>query len=286
MLETSLSDKQKAAILGGNAMRLFGIRESNLQGRPFLESLEPVHFNQPVIDVHSHLGYWHLPCRDEDYDPVPMLERMRRLGITHSMVSSYESMRYDIAAGNRKVMDAIHGHPELHGYVEIDPWHLDLSCAEMDRYYDRPNVAGCEMELTHIPCPTGSPQVRALMREVARRGKPILFMAASANDAAIERELALEHPNLSIIHAHGASPDWCRTVKDAPNLYVEYCYSRPSHHNLREAIDILGPARVVFGSDQTLLSPFGQVGLYRDAIQTDAEAVPILNGNARRIFGL
>ncbi|OGV72333.1 MAG: hypothetical protein A2340_02750 [Lentisphaerae bacterium RIFOXYB12_FULL_60_10] len=286
VLETSLSDKQKAAILGGNAMRLFGIRESNLQGRPFLESLEPVHFNQPVIDVHSHLGYWHLPCRDEDYDPVPMLERMRRLGITHSMVSSYESMRYDIAAGNRKVMDAIHGHPELHGYVEIDPWHLDLSCAEMDRYYDRPNVAGCEMELTHIPCPTGSPQVRALMREVARRGKPILFMAASANDAAIERELALEHPNLSIIHAHGASPDWCRTVKDAPNLYVEYCYSRPSHHNLREAIDILGPARVVFGSDQTLLSPFGQVGLYRDAVQTDAEAVPILNGNARRIFGL
>jgi len=285
ILVADIPERHKAAILGGNATKLFHIREKDVAGRPGLESLEPVHFAEPVFDVHSHLGYWHLPCRDEDYDPGPMLARMKRLGIVRSVVSSYESMRYDIAAGNRRVMDGIKGHPELQGYVEIDPWHLELSCAEMDRYYSMPNVGGCEVELTHIPCPTGSPQVRALMREVARRGKPILFMAASENDGPIEREIAREHPRLSIIHAHGASPDWCRAVRDTPNLFVEYCFSRPSHHNLREAIDILGPKRILFGSDQTLLCPAAELGLYIDANMSAEERRFVLHGNAERIFG-
>jgi predicted TIM-barrel fold metal-dependent hydrolase len=48
----------------------------------------------------------------------------------------------------------------------------------------------------------------------------------------------------------------------------------------------LGPERVLFGTDQTLLSVGASVGLYRDAAMTPAEAELVLYGNARRIFGL
>ena len=37
-------------------------------------------------------------------------------------------------------------------------------------------------------------------------------------------------------------------------ICVEFCLSRASHHNIRDSLDLLGPERVLFGSDQTLLS--------------------------------
>ena len=215
-----------------------------------------------------------------------MLRRMRDHGITHSILSSYEGMRYDIRSGNRAVAAAIAPHPELHGYVELDPHQLALSCAEMDRYYALSGFIGCELELTHIPCPTESPNVRALMAEIARRRKPVLFMPAAPSDAAAERRLALDHPDLRIIHAHAFDRAWAQVVRDAPNICVEFCATRASHHSLRDCLDVLGPERVLFGSDQTLLSVGAAVGLYLDAGLTAHERELVLHGNARRLFGI
>lgn len=285
VLEALLCDADKGAILGGNARRLLALDAAGFDGRPDIPGLEPQGFDGPIVDVHSHLGHWPFPMRQEDDAPAGMLERMRRYGITHSVVSSYETMRYDIAAGNRRLAEAIAGHPELLGYVEVNPLQFDLSCAEMDRYFQLPNVVGVEVELNHIPAPTGGGKVRKLMAEIARRGRPVLFMPHSTGDASAERDLAREWPNLPIIHAHGFDADWAATVADTPNIHVEFSWSRPSHHDLRDALDILGPERVLFGSDQTLLSPGAAVGLYRDARMTRRESGLVLSQNARRLFG-
>jgi len=284
--EADLSNEQKAAILGGNAMRLLDISPDRLASRPQLTDFEPKRFREPSIDVHSHLGYWRVPCKDEDYDPSHMLRRMRRYGIEKSIVSSYESMRYDVVAGNRALARAIEGHPQLLGYVELTPHDLALSRAEMDRCYALASMVGCELELTHVACPTGSDKVRALMAQIAKRKRPVLFMPASPGDALAERALARDNPGLAIVHAHGADADWARTVKDVPNLCVEFCSSHPSHHALRDCLDILGPERVLFGTDQTLLGVGGQVGLYLDACLRPDERRLVLHENARRLFGL
>jgi predicted TIM-barrel fold metal-dependent hydrolase len=122
------------------------------------------------------------------------------------------------------------------------------------------------------------------MAEVARRGKPVLLMPDFRATGGMEREIARRHPALSIIHAHGFDADWARAVADAPNVFVEFCTSAPSHRNLRDALDILGPERVLFGSDQTLLAVGGTLGAYLDAALTPAERRLVLHENARRIF--
>jgi predicted TIM-barrel fold metal-dependent hydrolase len=296
VLESALPTGDKQAILGGNALRLLGLPAERLRGRPQLTDLEPKRFQEEIIDVHSHLGYWRWPIPNENYDPTLMLQRMRRFGISHSVLSSYEGMRYDIVAGNRAVAEAIAGHPELLGYVELNPHQLEQSCAEMDKYYLLPNFVGAELELTHTVQPTGSGEVRALMAEVGKRGRPILFMPASTwafgggsgdvGDAQIERALARENPNLTIIHAHSMDANWARVVADTPNIYTEFCLSRPSVHHIRDCLRILGPERLLFGTDQTLLTVGGSVGLYLDAGLDERERRLILRENARRIFGL
>lgn len=284
VLETDLSTADKAAILGGNAMRLLGITPAFLAGRPQLADAEPKRYPGCSIDVHSHLGYWRYPVPPEGYDPAQMLARMDKFGIQHTILSSYDSMRFDLAGGNREVARAIDGHPRLRGYVEVSPHRIEESCAEMDRYYQLPNFAGAEIELSHTNHPTASLETRRLVAEVAKRGRPVLFKGRG--DAYAERDLARENPNLAIIHAHSMDAHWARVVADTPNIYVEFCTSRPSCHDMRDCLEILGPERLLFGTDQTLLSVGGQVGLYLDAGFTPAEMRLVMYENARRLFGL
>jgi predicted TIM-barrel fold metal-dependent hydrolase len=287
VLDADLPDDQKRAILGGNAARLLKLRASHFKGRPTLSSAEPKGFSEPIIDVHSHLGLWMTGLYHEDYDPTHMLARMRKAGISQSIVSSYGSMRYDLTEGNRRLANAIEGHPGLLGMIELDPRQYDLSCAEMERYYRLPHFVACELELSHLDCPTGSPEVKKLMKAIARYGRPVLFMPQRGDaDVAAEIDLARTNPTLSIIHAHGADPAWARAAKNTPNLNIEYCFSRTSHHRIRDGIDILGPERVLFGSDQTFLSPAGQIGLYFDARLNPRERELILHANARRMYRL
>lgn len=288
ILEAAISAQDKAAILGGNAIRILGIKPAMLEGRPQLTDLAPKRFEEPVIDVHTHLGACTFCCtvRHEDYDPRRMLERMQRYGVAHSVVSSIESMRHDMARGNQALAAAIATHPQLHGYVELDPYHLQLSCGEMDMYYAQPNFIGAELELTHIPARTDSREVQALIAAVAQRGKPILLKPGMGDAPEAERELARRHPQLAIIHAHGFDADWARVVADTPNIYVEHNLSKPRHHDIRDSLDILGSGRVLFGSDQTLLSLGASIGAYWDAAMNAAERGQVLQGNAQKIFKL
>lgn len=117
-------------------------------------------------------------------------------------------------------------------------------------------------------------------------GRPVLFMPRAPEDAPAERDLAREFPTLPIVHAHAFDADWAAVVKDAPNVHVEFCLSRPSHHDVRYVLDILGRERVLFGSDQTLLGLGAAVGLYLDARMSERERTLVLSGNARRLYGI
>lgn len=286
VLEADLPDSDKALILGGNAMKLLALTPDAFAAAPRLPSSKPFTFSEPVIDIHSHLGHFRMPGSQGDYDTAPMLARMKAAGIERSVVSSYESMRYDVSAGNRRLAEAIHNQPALRGMAELDPLHVDLSLAELGRWYADPAFVACELELTHIPCPTASPNVRKLMEAAARAGRPVLFMAASPGDVEAECALARAFPDLPFIHAHGADPDWARQAAAVPNMYLEFCLSRGNPLHLRECLDILGSRRMLFGSDQILLSPLGQIGLYADALKTPEERRDVLSGNAKRLYRL
>ncbi|MAG36733.1 MAG: hypothetical protein CL878_10910 [Dehalococcoidia bacterium] len=286
VLEADITEGEKAAILGQNALRLFGLDPELATGRPRLTSAEMVRLPGPIIDVHCHLGRWRLPVPDGG--ATGLLALMRQAGVDRAIISSSQAIVYDISGGNRALADAIAGHPELLGYVVVNPNHLEQSCEELDRYYALPNFVGAKLHMYYSQDTTRSASGQALLREVAERGKPLKIHVEEDQAGALRalRELALTYPDWSIIKAHGGNGQSAEVVADVPNIYFEFGGSGGRAQDIRQALDVLGPRRVMFGSDADLCDIGKQIGVYYDVALAPEEREQVLFDNASRVFKL
>ena len=284
ILESNVSEQAKAQVLGGNAARLLGLGPAEMCGRPELPSSEIVRFSEQVIDVHCHLGRWEYPIPAER--ATDLLDLMRQGGVEQAMVSSSEAIIYDLVGGNRWLAEEIAGHPQLLGYVVVNPNYLELSCREMDRYYQQPNFVGAKLHCEYSASPTASEKTRRLMEEVARRGKPLKIHVDGSGALQALREVALAYPEWAIIKAHGGGREAAQEVADAPNIYFEFAATGRFSKVVREVIEVLGVDRLMFGSDATLLSIGSALGAYHDMGLTAEQREKVLSGTAKRVFKL
>lgn len=284
VFESGVSAEEKEQVLGRNAVRLFGLDAGQMAGRPQVDDNGILGFSEPVIDIHCHLGRWEFPIPAER--GADLMRLMKQAGIERSISSSAEAIIYDLARGNRWLAEEIEGHPELLGYVTVNPNYLELSCEEMDRYYRQPNFVGAKLHCDYSASPTASARTRRLLEEVARRGKPLKIHTSGGGTAQALKDAALAHPDWAIIKAHGGGKELALELADAPNIYFEFAGSRCSSQNILGALEVLGEDRLMFGSDATLLSICSVLGAYRDANLTAEQRRKVLSGNARRVFKL
>ena len=75
-------------------------------------------------------------------------------------------------------------------------------------------------------------------------------------------------------------------MKDVSNVYFEFAGSGINCEVIRNALDVLGPERLLFGTDQDLFDAGFELGGYWDAGFTPEQAEMIMYTNAKRVFGL
>jgi len=300
---SGLTSEEKAQVLYGNALQLFGLEETALQPQP--EEAEFRGYAGPTIDVHTHINLGthhgsHIPM-----DPASSLQQLRRFNIERAIASSWQGIAYDMVAGNREMKGAIDAHPELLGYVVVNPNYLERSCAEMDYYYRFDNFVGAKIHCPYSGQPTAGQPIRALLKEIARRGRPVLIHNDGAGWPEAIRDVAQEYPGLPIIIAHGGYiPHGGYTpalrelpnmyfdtpaLRELPNVYFDFCISTPGRGNIRSHLDAVGAGRLLFGTDMDPLSgydPTWSLGQYYDAELTTDEAKAIMYENAKRLFNL
>jgi predicted TIM-barrel fold metal-dependent hydrolase len=273
VLTAAISDEERRAILADNAARIFGIAS------------EPFAMPTPVpaaslVDVHAHTGALGFPTPAvEDHAQV-----VAKNGITRSMTSSLRAIADDVDAGNAECFAA--ASDSLHPYVVLDPRDIEASCAAMDDAYRRDVAVGAKIHCGWSRTHTATRKCINLVREVARRGRPLLIHVDGPEWSSGLLDVALEWPNWKLIVAH-AGPgtpvlDTACLVERTSNVYAELCTSFPDRAIVCDVVQRIGPERLLFGSDAPLLDPGYVQGIYADA-QADLACTASL---ALEVFGL
>lgn len=279
VLVARIPDDAKRLILAGNAERLFG-----LPARTF-DLPEPTGATG-LIDVHGHVGS--LPFATPAVDPEELVRIAASHGIARTVASSSRAIVDDVAAGNREAFSAARevAGGGLLAYVVVDPNDLAGSREAMDAAYASGAAIGAKLHCEWSGQPTASPATRALLAEVARRGRPLLIHCAGPGWEDVVVEVAGAHPRWKVIVAHGGpgipSRAGASAVERAENVYLELATSHPDLPVVREVVRRVGPDRLLFGSDAPLIDQAYGLGLYADA----GAALGRTTANARDVFGL
>lgn len=285
VLMAEISDAEKQAVLAGNALRLLNMDVGRLPVAP--REVRPADIpDRAIIDIHAHVGGFALPQPNDLADRTTVPHMAARWNVEITLVSSYNAINYDMRQGNEETRKLLDQHPSLRGYVVCDPRDLAGSVQQMEHYFQDRRFVGVKLY-----CPFGgnmaTARMQALLDEVARFGRPTLIhMDEGGSPYGGVRQACTRNPNLVIIKAHGDDAEGARQVFDLPNVYFEFCGSGINPGRIRRSMDVLGPERILYGTDAQLFSPWFEYGAYLDAFRTEEEAEMVLRQNPRRIFRL
>ena len=217
------------------------------------------------------------------------LQLMERRGIDVAIISSAEAIVDDMVAGNARLAGDLAGHPNLFGYVTLNPRFLDLSVREMERYADHPQFVGYKIHTNYSGTAMGEPRMAALFEIMAESPRPLLIHTWGAGAVSALAALAARHPQLPIVVAHAGGDAWRKAIAAAqaqPNLWLEFAASLPERTRIERAIEALGVERVLFGTDSTLFDPQYMLSCFAEAQIPDSLRPQIMGGNAVKLFGL
>ena len=243
--------------------------------------------DHPIIDVHQHNGPWPFPGRWGGLEENLRLMKLR--GIDAAIISSGRAVVQDMIAGNAELAAGLAGHPQLYGYVTLNPTVQRLSLSEMERYASNPQFVGYKIHTNYSGCAMGDPRLAAMLAPLEEAGLPLLIHTFGAPAVAQLRSLAQRYPRLPIIVAHAGADAWRQGIaaaQECPNLTLDFASSTPYRGAIARALATLGPERIAFGSDATLFDPLYMKAIFDQVEMSDAERALVMGGNARRLFGI
>jgi len=248
--------------------------EEALAGRPL---------SCPVVDAHVHLSGWtlsHCPVEAER-----MIPYMDRAGVDVMCVNG--CIAQDIRAGNDEVARFQADHPgRVVGVGSLNPFSADL-VEEARRCLKGLKLRGLKIHSWHASLPHTRAQVRdcpgweEVWRMAADFGAPILAHGV------IRESDVKDFPDTVFIGAHTAcSPARLRQFADCPNFYADIAWTQNRADTVDVATSIVGPERILWGTDAPLDDFAQRLGVVLDSGVSDGDKKKILGGNAVRLYGI
>ena len=243
-----------------------------------------------IIDIHTHVD--HAEVYGWIDPPEKLLPLLDDAGIEKAVIMTYLDHPLLGADPITTIADAVRRHPDrLIGFVRLNPNFRAEARAALDRCVEELGFRGVKLHgTTSLAHPAGEATV-ALMARCAELRVPVLFHCGDdpyTTPQAIEAGAALV-PDCTVLLGHMGGyfhvEDAIAAAQRQPNLVLETS-AMPYPERIADAVRLLGPDRVVFGSDGPGCNPRLEVEKVRLAgLDPTAEAL-VLGGTAARILGL
>jgi predicted TIM-barrel fold metal-dependent hydrolase len=238
-----------------------------------------------VVDAHAHIGAEcpTVPLVDPRTDTL--IRVMDRLGIDRVYASAYEAVFGEYRMGNDLVIEATRCHPDrIRGYMVLTPGQPQTIQPEMERCY----AAGLRaVKMFSYGIRSGlrydHPNYERIFDQANQWRLPIL--AHTWQDEMQQLEPMFKkypHSNWILAHAGRDVATYARLARDYPNVFLETCFSPCPRGLLETLVRLSSPEKVVWGSDQTSLSPAVQLGRVLFARLAPEHKAAILGRNAQR----
>jgi hypothetical protein len=246
---------------------------------------------EPIVDAHVHV------YDDANVDAV--LEAATRFGVRRLFTSclgppplNYSPPAEDVRRFNEVVARAVSRYPEhFVGYCYVNPCQTEGALADFRRGVEEQTLRGLKLWMA---CHCDDPRVFPLVEQAVAYRLPILIHAWSKVGGSLPTESEAEHvaalarrfPEARIVMAH-MSGDWLvklRLIRDCPNVHVDTSGIDPEEGQVETAVAMLGPSRVLFGSDIPIRDLGSQIAKILGAELDEAARRLVLHGNVERLI--
>lgn len=243
-----------------------------------------------IIDFHTHVDHaevygWFDP-------PEKLLALMDTAGIAKAAIMTYLDHPLGGADPIATIADAMARYPDrLIGFVRLNPNVRVEARTALDRCVLELGFKGVKLHpTTTLAHPAGDATVELLVR-CGELGVPVLFHCGDdpyTTPQAIEAAAA-RAPGCTVVMGHMGgyfhAEDAIASARRQPNLVLETS-AMPYPERIADAVRLLGPERVVFGSDGPGCNPALEVHKIRMLGLDPAAEALVLGGNAARLLGL
>jgi hypothetical protein len=236
-----------------------------------------------IIDFHVHLpGPWAgmaIPVQTGEH----MLAIAERVGVLRLVV--FGAIHPDLRATNDAVAAFMRRYPErVVGFATLNPYQFDM-VAEARRCFDELGLKGVKLhsmhEGPHSPRPMSSyrKEWERLFAFLAERKGPVIYHGV------VSEEMVRAFPEVPFVMAHGVGEvQAMERLQDCPNFHVDTASTQNPAWAIRRAVSILGPKRVLWGTDAPLDDFAQRLGVVLDSGLEEEAIRHVLGLNAARLL--
>ena len=242
-----------------------------------------------IIDFHAHcdvrFGWVHTP--------EVLLKMMAESNIDKAVITTYADLPGDDPTTLERFIGALEKYPDkiVAGFIRLNPWYGKRTEELMEEVAKRPYIKGLKLHpMSIIMRPNDSP-VLSLVKRAGDLGWPVYFHSGDEPISMPSHvgKAAKACPETKIIMGHtGGFFYWKDAIKNASKYKNIYCETSatPFANAIRKAVDVIGPERVIFGSDMPAMHPTVELKKIEAADLSKDEKQLILCDNAKQMLGL
>ena len=238
-----------------------------------------------IIDFHVHLASRWTGMHMVVSDPYEMVRRALAVGVSKLVV--FGAIQPDMRHTNDMVAELARRYPDhVIGFATVNPYQVDMA-EEVRRCFDELGLRGVKLhslhDSEHSPAPIASYREEwdGLFAFLAQRKAPVLYHGIVSED------MIRSWPQVPFVQAHGVSDvEGMRRLARYPNYHVDTASTQNPAWAVSRAVQILGPERVLWGTDAPLDDFAQRLGVVLDSGLPEPEIRQILGLNAARLLQL